>query len=412
MSTESNVAPLSGIRVADLSRTLAGTFCATTLADLGAEVFMVEVPSRGPSGISKNGLASTTAGGVDSRGNYECRSKKSVTINIHEPRGMELFYEFVKHLDVVQYNWRAGTAERLGLDYETLSKINPRVVVCSITGYGNKGPYRDRGSFDTVAAAHTGILSLNGPADGPPMLVGQPIVDYSTAQWACQGILAALHHRERTGLGQLVEVSLYEVGLNTHTWFPTQHLLSGKSTKAPGWVVGMLSVGGIFETSDGYVALGVLGDRTFAPFCRVLGKPEWAEDPRFLNEALRMRHKRELQTLVREVMAQQSTDYWVERLVDARVPAAPVSTLEEALSDPHTEALGCVVSVLGGEGKPVPLVRPPFSFSRHQPSYSPVPQPGQHTQEMLRDIMGRSADDVRRLQEEGIVAAAEERVLP
>lgn len=408
MNNGSSVAPLSGIRVADLSRTLAGTFCATTLADLGAEVFMVEVPSRGPSGISKNGLASTTAGGVDSRGNYECRSKKSITINIHDPKGLELFYEFVKHLDVVQYNWRAGTAERLGLDYDTLSQINPRVIVCSITGYGTRGPYRDRGSFDTVAAAHTGILSLTGPSEGPPMLLGQPIVDYSTAQWACQGILAALHHRERTGLGQLVEVSLYEVGLNTHTWFPTQYLLSGKPTKAPGWVVGMLSVAGIFQTSDGYIALGILGDRSFGPFCRVLGRPEWAEDPRFLDETLRMQHKRELQTLVREVIAQQPIDYWVERLVEARVPVAPVNTLEEALSDPQTEALGCIVTVQGLEGKPVPVVRPPINLSRHQPSYGPVPQPGQHTEEVLRDILGRSPDEVRQLQEEGIVAAAAE----
>ena len=408
MSVGNQAAPLGGVRGVDFSRTLAGALSSNILSDLGADMIMVEVPSRGPRGIAKSGLPGTTTGGVDARGNYECRGKRSVVLNLHEPRGLEIFREMAKHLDIVQNNWRPGTAERMGVDFQTLSKINPRIICCSISGYGSKGPYRDRGSFDSVAAAHTGILSMSGEPDGPPMLAGQPFVDYSTAVWASHGILAALYHREHTGVGQHVEVSLFEVGLSTHAFFATQHLLSGKIPRAPGWSVGMFSLAGIFPTQDGHVTLGVLGDRSFPPFCRALDRPEWAEDPRFVTEAERMKHKRLLLAQVHEVMAQKPTEYWVERLLEARVPVAPVNNLDAALSDPHTQALGCVITVDGAEGKPVPMVRGPVNLSNHQPTYEPVPRTGQHTAEVLQGLLGYSQHETQQLQEEGIVSLGED----
>ena len=412
MSGGIQAAPLSGVRGVDFSRTLAGTLSSNILSDLGADIIMVEVPSRGPQGIAKSGLASTTTGGVDARGNYECRGKKSVVLNIHEPQGLEIFRQMAKHLDIVQNNWRPGTAERMGVDYETLNKINPRIICCSISGYGNKGPYRDRGSFDSVAAAHTGMLSMSGEPDGPPMLAGQPFVDYSTAVWASQGILAALFHREHTGVGQNVEVSLFEVGLSTHTFFATQHLLSGKVPRAPGWSVGMLSLAGLFPTKDGHIAVGVLGDRSFTPFCRALERPEWAEDPRFVTEKERMKHKRLLLNLVHEVMVRQPTEYWFERLLEARVPVAPVNTLDVALASPQAQALGCVVNVEGVEGKPVPIVRNPVNLSNHHPTYDPVPRTGQHTAEVLQELLGYSEHKIQQLQGEGIVSLGEDETGP
>ena len=408
MSSGNQSAPLSGVRGVDFSRTLAGSLSANILSDLGADIIMVEVPSQGPPGIAKSGLAATTTGGVDARGNYECRGKKSMVLNINKPEGLEIFRRMVKHLDIVQNNWRPGTAERIGVDHETLNKINPRIISCSISGYGNKGPYRERGSFDSVAAAHSGMLSMMGEPDGPPMLAGQPLVDYSTAVWASQGILAALFHREHTGVGQNVEVSLFEVGLSTHTFFATQHLLSGKVPRAPGWSVGMLSLAGIFPTEDGHITLGVLGDRTFPPLCRALGRPEWADDPRFATETERMRNKRLLLSLVHEVMLQQATEYWFERLLEARVPVAPVATLDVALADPQTQALGCVVNVEGVEGKPVPIVRNPVNLSNHRPVYDPVPQTGQHTAEVLQELLGYSEHKIQQLQSEGIVSLGED----
>ena len=407
MSGGNHAAPLSGIRGVDFSRTLAGSLSANILSDLGADIIMVEVPSRGPRGIAKSGLAATTSGGVDARGNYECRGKKSIILNINEPEGLEIFRQMVEHLDIVQNNWRPGTAERMGVDFQTLSKINPRIICCSISGYGNKGPYPERGSFDSVAAAHSGMLSMTGEPNGPPMLAGQAFVDYSTAAWGSQGILAALFHREHTGVGQNVEVSLFEVGLSTHTFFATQHLLSGKVPRAPGWSVGMLSLAGIFPTKDGHITLGVLGDRSFPPLCRVLGRPEWGDDPRFATETERMRNKRLLLELVHEVMVQQPTEYWYERLVEARVPVAPVKTLDAALADPQAQALGCVVNVEGVEGKPVPIVRNPVNLSSHQPIYDPVPQTGQHTAEVLQELLGYSQQKIEQLQRQGIVSLGE-----
>ncbi|MDP6101192.1 MAG: CaiB/BaiF CoA-transferase family protein, partial [Dehalococcoidia bacterium] len=326
------------------------------------------------------------------------RGKKSISLDIDSPKGREVFLDMAKKLDVVTNNWRPGTAEKRGVDFKSLSRVNPGIICCGITGYGTKGPYRDRASWDTIAAAHTGILSISGESEAPPTLVGGAIMDVSTSTWAAMGIIAALHERHRTGKGQQVDTSLFEVGLSLLIYFPTIFGASGIVPKPPGQVVTQIPLGGLFPTRDGYIASGPLGNRQWLPFCRALGLEDKADDPRFVSEELRSENKELLLSIVREASRKRTSVELVDALVKEGVAASAVNDIAEALADPQTSALGAVVTVEGAEGKPVQAVRSPINFSQHpSPTYDPVPRIGQDTEDLLTDILGYSRDKIEEL---------------
>ena len=396
--------PLAGVRGVDFSRTLAGANCATILSDLGAEMIMIDSPTRSPGGIAKGGLPGTVFGGIDARYNYHSRGKKSLSLDIDSPKGREVFLDLVKKLDVVTNNWRPGTAEKRGVDFKSLSKVNPGIICCGITGYGTKGPYRDRASWDTIAAAHSGILSISGEPDAPPTLVGGAIMDVSTSTWAALGIVAALHERQRTGKGQQVDTSLFEVGLSLLIYFPTIYGVNGIVPRPPGQVLPQTPLGGLFPTQDGYIASGPLGNRQWPPFCRALGLEEWADDPRFVSEELRNENKEMLWSVVREATRTRTSAQLVEALVWEGVAASAVNNIAEALADPQTSALNAVVSVEGAEGKPVQAVRSPVNFSQHpSPKYDPVPNIGQDTDNLLANLLGYSPSRIEELKAAGAI---------
>jgi crotonobetainyl-CoA:carnitine CoA-transferase CaiB-like acyl-CoA transferase len=388
----------------DFSRTLAGANCATILSDLGAEMIMIDSPTRSPGGIAKGGLPGTVFGGIDARYNYHSRGKKSLSLDIDSPKGREVFLDLVKKLDVVTNNWRPGTAEKRGVDFKSLSRVNPGIVCCGITGYGTKGPYRDRASWDTIAAAHTGILSISGEPDAPPTLVGGAIMDVSTSTWAAMGIIAALHERHRTGKGQQVDTSLFEVGLSLLIYFPAMYGASGIVPRPPGQVVTQTPLGGLFPTRDGYIASGPLGNRQWPPFCRALGQRELADDPLFCSEELRNENKELLWSVVREASRKRTSAELVEALVKEGVAASAVNDIAEALADPQTSALNAVVTVDGAEGEPVQAVRSPVNFSQHpSPTYDPVPKIGQDTDTLLASLLGYSQNRIEELKAAGAI---------
>ena len=396
--------PLDGIRAVDFSRTLAGAEASAILASLGAEVIMIESPRRAPGGIGKGGLPATTVQGVDGRYNYEVRGKKSLLLDYQSPQGREVFYDLVKVTDVVINNWRPGTAEKAGLGYNTLSRVNPRVVCCEITGYGSQGPYRDRPSYDIIAAAHAGVMSFGGEPGRSPLVFGLPIVDMSTGMNAAHGVTAALYEREKTGRGQRVEACLMDVALSLLIYFPTIYQLSGSVLPPPGRRMHQVALSGVLPTKDGHISMGIITDRHWGPFCQAVGRPQWAQDPRFATEKDRAKNKDLLWSLVEGVFQERTAREWEDALARAGVPAAPVLTLDQVLADPHVREGDMFVTIEGAEGKPVQVLSSPIRFSASpRPKYGPAAKPGQHTEEILTNLLAYPPDRVRQLQSEGVI---------
>jgi len=395
--------PLEGIRVLDFSRALAGALATTILADLGAEVIMIESPRRAPGGLSKGGFVTFIFQGIDARYNYEARGKKSLLLDFQSLKGKEVLYELVKRSDVVLDNWRAGTSQRLGLDYDTLKGINPKIITCSITGYGSTGPYKDRPCYDTIAAAQSGLLSVGDPSS-PPSPFGPPLVDDATGIYAAQGVTAALYHREKTGEGQRVEVCLLDVAVSLLTYFPTMYFASGIIPRPKEQAWGQVAVAGIFKTQDDYIATGVITDRHWRPFCKALGREEWADDPKFSTEVKRVENRGILLPLVREVLASKTTSYWVDALVREGVPVAPVNPLDKALSDPQVIHSNIIITIQGAEGKPVKVPGNPIRMSSAPTQfYGPAPARGQHTEEILRQVLNYPQQKIEELRQEGVI---------
>lgn len=396
--------PFDGIRILDISRTLAGAYAAGILADLGAEVIWVENKAKAEGGISPRNLAGTMVNGIDGRFNFQCRNKKGVTINLDHPQGREVFYDLVRASDALVENYRPGVTEKKGLDYATLSRINPRLVYCSVTGFGYTGPYRQRASWDLIGQAGSGLMSVVGEPERPPSIVGFPIIDTCTGMNAAQALMAALFWQQRTGEGQWVQTSLLETGLALSTYFPTMYYAGARVPAPHGSALPTLAVNGAFRTRDSYVMTGAIHERQWKSLCRALGRPELSEDPRYSSEEKRLERQSELLAIVGEVFLTRTTVEWVEVLNAEDVAAAPVNRLDEALADPQVAALGMVVEVEGVEGRPVKMLAAPYHFSAFPHlEYRRSPHPGEHTREVLSSLLGYSADRIAELEQLQVV---------
>jgi formyl-CoA transferase len=397
---------LSHLRVLDLTRVLAGPWCTQLLADLGADVIKVERPGSGDDTRSWGPPYLKDAAGHDtSEAAYYLaanRNKRSVTIDLAQPAGQALVRKLALRSDVVVENYKVGQLARYGLDYASLAAADPRVIYCSITGFGQNGPYKDRPGYDFIIQAMAGFMSITGERDdrpgGGPQKAGVAISDLMTGLYATVAILAALAHREKSGTGQQIDLALFDTMLGTLANMNMNYLTSGAPPQRAGNAHQNIVPYQVFEAADGHVVIAVGNDTQFARFCELAGAAALARDPRFLRNADRVRDReallRELEPLVRA----HPVRYWVDGLEGAGVPCGPINDLAQAFADPQVAARALRVDLPHPLAGMVPLVANPIKMSATAPVYErPPPTLGQHTDEVLRELAGVDEAELRHL---------------
>ena len=410
--TEALTGALSHIRVLDLSRVLAGPWSTQNLADLGAEVIKVERPKVGDDTRSWGPPWIATADGSDSTdATYfaACnRNKKSITVDLSKPEGQELIRELAKTVDVVVENYKVGDLKRRGLDYESLSKINPALVYISVTGYGQNGPDSHKPGYDVVFQATGGIMSITGEEDskpgGGPQKAGVAIADILTGQYATIAILAALANRSVTGKGQYIDVALLDcivaLGANQVTAF----LRSGNIPRR--WGNGHPTVVPYqpFKTADTDVIVAIGNDAQYRRFCEVLGRNDLAEDPRFVKMAGRIANRDELIPQIVEVMLTQPSQYWVDNLESNNVPCGRINNYKQVFEEPQVKHRGMRVDMKRSDGGTVGTIASPLQLRGTPPQYRMAPPLlGEHTDEVLGSVLGKSEAEIAALRTGGIV---------
>jgi crotonobetainyl-CoA:carnitine CoA-transferase CaiB-like acyl-CoA transferase len=402
---------LAGIRILDLSRILAGPTCTQVLGDLGADVIKVERPGEGDD-TRKWGPPFV----LDSRGHettesayYLCanRNKRSIDIDIASPRGQALVHELAAASDVVIENHKVGALARYSLDYTSLKKTNPRLVYCSITGFGQDGPYAARSGYDFLAQGMGGIMSVTGQADGEPMKVGVGITDVMTGMYAAISILAALRHRDTSGLGQHIDLALLDTQvawlINAGQYFLTSGRLPPRLANGHPNIVPYQ----VFPAEDGHFILAVGNDAQFLRFCHFAGAAELAEDNRFSTNVGRVRNRDDLIPKLEALTVLKTVEQWIEGLERLGVPCGPVNRIDQVFSDPQVTHRGMRISLPYADckGDSVDLIGSPIRMSETPVSYRRAPpRLGQDAEEILRDVLGYDAARIRELKESGTAA--------
>ena len=408
---------LDGIRILDLSRVLAGPWCTQTLADLGADVVKVERPSSGDDTrgwgppFLKDAAGNDTTDAAYYLGTN--RNKRSITCDIATKEGQEIIRALALVSDVFIENFKVGDMARYGLDYTSLSKINPRLVYCSVTGFGQTGPYSDRAGYDYAVQGIGGLMSVTGERDdlgGGPQKVGVAVADLFTGMYASVAILAALRHAESTGQGQHIDMALLDTQVAMLANLGANYLVSGKVPGRAGNAHQNIVPYQVFEVApaaDGskdHLILAVGNDGQFAKFCAVAGRPELAQDPRFAKNSERVRHRSVLVPLLEEVMRMRSKHDWLSALEAAKVPCGAINNLAEVFNDPHVQSRGMVHTWERPGSGPVNLVSSPMKLSG-TPVRNDVAPPllGQHTGEVLGELLGFSNEKIQQLRDAAII---------
>lgn len=402
---------LSDIKVLDLSRVLAGPWATQLLADLGAEVIKVERPGTGddtrhwgpPWLKDANGAATDTAA------YYLCtnRNKRSLTVDFTQPEGQAIVRRLAQDADVVVENFKVGGLAPYGLDYPSLRAINPRLVYCSITGFGQDGPYAARAGYDFLIQGMGGLMSLTGRADGEegagPQKVGVALTDILTGLYATVGILAALHHRERTGEGQHIDLALLDVQVACLANQALNYLVSGVAPKRMGNAHPNIVPYQDFPTADGDMILAIGNDAQFARFCSIAGHAEWASDARFATNAARVDHRDVLIPLIRQATVTKTTDEWIARLEAAKVPCGPINDLARVFADPQVVHRRLRLDLERPEGGTVPQVANPLKLSTTPVDYRRAPPAlGADTDAILAEL-GYDSERITRLRAAGVI---------
>jgi len=397
--------PLEGIKVLDLSRVLAGPWCAMTLADLGAEVWKVETPKGGD---ETRKWAPPSVKGISTYYLSVNRNKKAVALDMASPRGAELVRELVRKADIVVENFMPKSLQRLGLDYESLRALNPRIIHCSISGYGRDGPLADRPGYDFVMQAECGLMAITGTAEGEPLRFGVAITDLVSGMNATQAILAALYHRAMTGEGQSVDVALYRSGLQLLANIGSGYLNTEVEPVRFGNAHPSIVPYQAFATSDGMLALAVGTDDQFKRLCiEVLARPDLAAAPDYATNRKRGENRAPLVAELAVLFRQQSTEHWLQRLAAANVPGGKVRKVSEAFSEQPDLAGEMVAEVPHPELGHVKVMGSPLRFSASrlaEPGHPPLL--GEHTAEVLAEVLGLAPAEIARLHAEGVVLAA------
>ncbi len=392
---------LHDVRVLDASRVLAGPFCGQLLGDLGAEVIKVERPG---SGDDTREWGPPWLGPLSSY--YLCcnRNKKAITLDLSQPDGVALVHELARKSDVLLENFRADSARKLGLDPARLQQVNPRLIVCSISGYGRTGPLRDLAGYDYAVQALSGLMAITGPVEGPPCKVGVAVTDILTGLYAAVAVLACLHARRQSGHGYAIDLALLDCAVASQVNVAQAFLTSAEVPPRQGNAHLQIVPYQLFATADGWIVLAVGNDRQYQRFCEQAGRPELATDPRFATNPKRVEHRDVLVPIVAELLKQKTTRDWQERLEKAGVPCAPVWTYADVFAHPQAEARGLKLTVRDPDGRPVDLVGSPFHIQGASPPVplSP-PRLSQHTGEVLEGLLGLSAERVEELRRRGVV---------
>jgi glutaryl-CoA transferase len=393
------VQPLSGLKVLDFTTLLPGPLATLILAEAGADVLKIERPGSGddmrsfPPTISGESVLFALLN----------RAKRSLALDLKVADAWARLEPLIAGADVLVEQFRPGVMDRLGLGYDRLKAVNPRLIYCSITGYGQDGPYAARPGYDLMAQGTGGIMSVTGEADGPPVKVGVAVNDVMSGLYAAVAILGALRHRDRTGRGQHIDIALldvqvgwlYNVGLN--------HLLSGAVPRRWGTAHPNTVPYQVFPTSDGHVILGANNDAQFRRLCECAGAPELAADPRFATNALRLRHRVELIDIVSALTRKQTTQHWVDGLEAAGLPCGPVNTIDRVFDDPQVRHRGMKIAMAHPAGE-APLIGSPLKLSETPVSYRrPPPTLGEHTDEVLEQLLGLGVDECRALRTAGVI---------
>jgi crotonobetainyl-CoA:carnitine CoA-transferase CaiB-like acyl-CoA transferase len=395
--------PLEGIKVLDLSRVLAGPWATMTLADLGAMVWKIENVKGGD---DTRAWSVPSYKGVSTY--YLCanRGKQSIALDIKSPEGQQIVLELAAAADVIVENFRPGTMERLGIGYEDVRKLNPGIVYCSISGYGQTGPESDRPGYDFIMQAESGLMSITGEADGLPHRLGVAFTDVAAGMVATQSILAALYQRRDTGLGQFIDVALLETTLNLLINIGTGYLNAGVEPKRYGNAHPTVVPYQLFEAEDDIFALAVGNDRMFADFCsHVIERPDLALDPRFITARQRALHREELLPLLAEIIRNRSCQHWLDACHGASVPAGRVKSVSEALNSPSVVEREVIQRLEHPELGPVALVRPAHGLAAQRDHKAKAPPLlGEDTADVLATVLGLPPEAIADLVRKGVIA--------
>jgi len=393
---------LSDVVILDLSRVLAGPYATMVLGDFGARVIKVEQPGRGDD--TRSWGPPFTENGESAYFFAANRNKQSITLNLKSEAGRAVLRDLVQQADVLVENFRTGMMDGLGVGYSDLRPLNPRLIYCAITGYGQTGPYRNRPGYDVAIEAQAGLMSITGPADGEPSKVGVAIVDVTTGLHAAIAILAALRHCAQTGEGQFIDLALFDTQLSWLINVASSYLVSGQPPQRYGNGHPSIVPYQTVPTADGLLMLAVGNDRQFATLCRVIGKPEWSDDPRFATNPARVTHRAQLIAQLEDVFRQRPAAAWYDLLVDAGVPCSPVNDIPTALADPQAVARDMVQRVEHPQTGPIPVLGPVAKMDATPPTvHAPPPLLGEHTAAVLREMLDYDDETISRLRESGAI---------
>ena len=392
--------PLAGLRVLDASRVLAGPLCGQTLGDLGAEVIKIERPGSGDE---------TRAWGPPFLGPFSAyflscnRNKKSIALDLARPKGRAVFDRLLGVSDIVLENFRASSAAKLGLDPASLLETNPRLIVCSISGFGRTGPLADRPGYDFAIQGMSGLMSITGPEAGPPSKVGVAITDVVAGLYATIAILACVHARKTSGHGYAIDLALLDCAIASQVNVAQAYLSNGRVPARQGNAHLQIVPYQAFQTADDWLILAIGNDGQWRQFCNAAERPEWANDARFATNPQRVDLRDVLVPMIAEAMRSKTLAEWERRLSAAQVPHAPIRDYAQVFAEPQVAARNMKVTVRGPDGKPIDLLGSPFHLDTELPTPTVPPILGQHTEALLQSLIGLSSDEIAALHEESIL---------
>jgi len=405
--------PLRALRVLDLSRVLAAPWCTQLLGDLGADVIKIERVGPGDESRQWGPPWVPDANGEPTRESSYFqsanRNKRSMAVDLSKPEGQALIRQLAMQADICIENYKVGDLARYGLDYASLSALNERLIYCSVTGFGQDGPFAKRPGYDYLFQGLSGLMSVTGERDdlpgGGPQRAGVPLIDLFTGMYASVSILAALHHRDETGKGQYIDLSLLAVSMALSSGQLSNYMNTGKIPQRTGNASPAITPYGVFPCADGDIIIASANQGQFSALAKALGHPEWATDPRFVDNPARMVNLAALRACFAEVMCKQPRAYWEEVFLKAGVPAGPINNYEQAMNHPQVQHLQTRFELPHGLGKNVPLIANPIRLSASPVNYRYAPPLlGQHTDEILHDWLDLADEEIAGLKAQQVIA--------
>lgn len=392
--------PLKNIKVIDLTQALAGPYCSMTLADLGANVIKVEKPNKGD---DSRHMGPPFIEGESAAFLSVNRNKKSITLNLRKKEGVDIFKQLAKDTDIIMENFRPGVVSRLGIGYEDIKQINPTIIYCSISGYGQTGPYKNKGGFDIIGQAYSGIMSVTGEEGGVPVKAGIALTDSVAAITSVYGILAALLHREQTGEGQYLETSLVESTLAISVWETATYFATGKTPEALGSSHRLAAPYQAFKTGDGDIIIGAANQELWEKLTNVINRPELQNDERFSDNGNRVVHKIELQEIIESELRKKSSNYWLDKLEEAGIPSGPINKYSDVLNDPYVKEREMIIKTTHPKAGEVKSMAQPIKFEKDtEPLRTAAPLLGEHTEKILREH-GYSSESIKKMRAKSII---------